>query len=120
EKRLLRRQKIMRYPLIMIDPVDTSIRVISRGQVGLLMGPYKAGKSMGFVHLAVAYMMQGLNVIYFTLEDTKEDVEDRLDASLSALPLTRLNEFPNRLRKSFYRFRELLRGRIKIIDMTDA
>lgn len=122
DKRNLRRGKYdgSRFPLMMMDPVDQAIRGVGRGHVGLLLGPYKSGKSLGLIHLAIAYPLQALNVLYFTLEDPKIDVEDRFDASVTALPIARLKDLPKKLKQRFLRTKELLRGRVRIVDGTDG
>ena len=122
ENRIARRNKFARtrYPMVMIDPIDQRVRVVSRGHIGMFLAPYKGMKSLGLLHIGLAYPMQALNVLYFTLEDPLTDVEDRFDAAITALPISRLKELPNRFRKKIGRIRELLRGRIRIIDGTDG
>ncbi len=122
EKRIDRRATTVatRFPMLFIDPIDQNIRTVGRGHVGLLLGPYKSMKSLGLIHLATIYPLQALNVLYFTLEDPKDDVEDRFDAAMTALPIARLNDLPRRLRNRFLRTKELLRARIKIVDGTDG
>jgi hypothetical protein len=122
EKRELRRQLAShhRFPYLMIDPLDEAIRAIGRKHLGLLLAPYKKGKSLGLRHIAVAYLQQGYNVIFVTLEDPLEQVEDGFDSMLSALPIKRLHELPRKLRKKFSRFKRMWKARLKIIDGTEG
>lgn len=123
EDRITRRQlwaEEKRYPLSLIDALDSKIKLIGRGCLGMFLAPPKAGKSLALVHLTMSYALQGLRVLHFTLEDPKETVEDRLDAALTGLPLNRLNKLPNRLRKRFKEIKHQMHGRIKLIDATEG
>jgi len=123
DKRILRRQ--MRneddlYPQLMIGPLDDRIKIIGRGHFGLFIGPYASGKSLFLLHTAHAYAFQGLNVLYITLEDPKDVLENRMDAAMTGIPMGKLHQLPNRLRRRFEEMRGLVRGRIKIVDATEG
>ncbi len=122
EKRLLRRGswRDKRYPLLMIDPLDDRIKAIAPGHIGLAVAPWKRGKSLFLLHIALAYALQNLNGLFFTLEDPKEDVEDRLDAAVTSLPISRLHELPKKVKKRFQRFKSIIRGRVKVVDATEG
>jgi replicative DNA helicase len=123
EKRILRRrlnQDTEKYPRLMIDPIDEEIRAIGRGHFAIFVGPYSSGKSLFLMHVAMAYAMQGLNVIYVTLEDPKDILENRMDASMGGIPMSKLNLLPNRLRHRFNNLKQMIRGRIKIVDATEG
>lgn len=123
EKRLLRRalqQRRTRFPVLLIDPLDRLIRIIARKHLGLILAPYKRGKTMLFVWLALAYVLQGLNVLHFTLEDPKEDVEDRFDAAITNLPISRLTDNEDLTRRRFHRFRKYAKTKLKVVDGTDG
>jgi hypothetical protein len=109
-----------RHPVFFIDPLDERIRSISRGHIGLLMAPYKGGKSLGLIHLAVAYCIQGYRVLYFTLEDPKDDVEDRFDSQIAQLPIKNLAKRGRILKERFKRFVTRVRGRIRVVDATEG
>lgn len=118
DRRMLRRES--RFPVFFIDPLDVKIRSISRGHIGLLLAPYKGGKSLGLIHLAVSHCIQRYNVLYITLEDPKEDVEDRFDAQITQLPIKRLNARRKIFRERFKRFRTVVKGRLRIVDATEG
>ena len=122
EQRIARRAKSAerKMPLLMIDPLDKKIQAIGRGHMGLVLAPYKAGKSLALSHIAAAYALQGYKGLYISLEDPKETVEDRFDASLTGIPLSKLNMLPNRLRKRFARVIKQMRGRLRIIDASEG
>lgn len=105
-------------PLIMIDDLDARTRMIGRGDLGLVVGLYKKGKSLLLGHIADAYAKQRLNVLYLTLEDPPEEVEDRMDASLAYMPIEKLDRLPKKLRRRFEKFSKRISGRIKIVDCT--
>jgi len=110
----------VRFPALLIDPLDRMIRIIARKHLGLILAPYKRGKTMLFIWLALAYVVQNLNVLHFTLEDPKEDIEDRFDAAITNLPMSRLTENPDRVRERFRRFRKYARTKLKVVDGTDG
>jgi hypothetical protein len=118
EKRIERRRLDVgnKFPRLLIDGLDSRIRVIGRGMTGMVLAPYAGGKGIALIHIAVAYALQGLNVLHISLEDPKTEVEDRLDACLSGLPMDRLGELPNKLRKRLLKVQEEMRGRIKLVD----
>lgn len=122
EERLHRRnmgRDKQRFPALLLPPIDQLVRAIAKGHLGVVIAPYKRGKSLMLLWIALAYAMQRLNVLFITLEDPKEDLEDRADACASNIALKELHNYPNRFRHNFRRFAALLRGRIRIVDGTD-
>lgn len=121
EDRIDRRrfQRQDRFPYLLIPEFDIHMRAIARGHLGLLIAPYKRGKSLGLIHIARAYTVQRLNVLYITLEDPLLDVEDRFDAGITHLPIKNIGQLPKTFRKRFNQFRRHLRSRIKIVDGTE-
>jgi len=109
-----------RFPMLMIEPLDMLVKAIGRGHFGIVIAPYKRGKSLMLIHIAVAYVLQRLNVLYITLEDPVEDVEDRFDANVSQLPIGKLANMPKTFRERFERFSRLIRTRLQIVDRTEA
>lgn len=109
-----------RYPCFMIEPLDAQVRGIARGHLGCILAPYKRGKSLFLIHLTIAYILQRLNVLYITLEDPKEDVEDRFDAAISGLPVREIGDFPKTLQNRFERFRRMASGRFRVHDGTES
>src|SRR5678815_5610764 len=109
-----------KYPQICIDPLDTKIKMIGRGQFGIFIGSYNSGKGLALIHVATAYLLQGLNVMHISLEDPLDMVENRFDASLTGIPLNKLNKLPRRLKKRFLRMKRTIRGKLRIIDGTEG
>jgi replicative DNA helicase len=121
EDRIVRRTRETNQsrPFLLIDGLDSKTKLVGRGDLGLLIAPAKAGKSVGLAHISTAYARQRLNVMHVSLEDPKDEVEDRFDASWTGIPITELNKLPNKLRNRFKRFARSLDHRIELIDGTD-
>ncbi len=121
EARIERRSKTgQRIPMFLIDPLDKKIRGLGRGRLGFWLAPPGGGKGLSLCHMTTSYALQGYNALHITLEDPIELVEDRLDASMSGLPLHKLDKLPNHLRKRFDHLRQEVRGRIKIVEHLDG
>jgi replicative DNA helicase len=123
EERIARRENKTsshKYPYFLIDPLDELIKGPGRGHVALFLAYLGMGKSVALNWMATSYVLQGLNVLYFTLEDPLEEVENRFDAMISMIATSELIERAPRLRIRFARFLKMLRTRIRIIDGTDG
>jgi hypothetical protein len=110
--------KRRRAPLTFIEPLDVMVQGPAPGQVGLVIAPYKRGKSQFLCWIDVAYARQRLNVIHFTLEDPKYVVEDRLDSIVTHIPIKSLTNYPAVFRRRFDRFRAMTKANIQIVDGT--
>ena len=55
---------------------------VSRKTLSVLLAGTGAGKSLGMCHLAGAYLAQGYNALYITLEMSEEKIAERNDANL--------------------------------------
>lgn len=108
-----------RFPFLLIPEFDDQCRAIARGHLGLILAPYKRGKSLMLIHIARAYVLQRLNVLYITLEDPKQDVEDRFDASITQLPIQDLSHMSRRFKDRFKQFKRLLRAKLRVADGTE-
>jgi hypothetical protein len=124
ETRIARRltdTKRVRSPWTFIDPLDSILhRTVGPGQLGLILAPYKRGKSSMLLWLASALAYQRYNVLFITLEDTKDVVEDRLDSIISAIPLKSLTGKPKTLRRKFERYKNFVQAQIEIYDGTSG
>jgi len=125
KKRALRRadeQRKHRRPFLLIDEIDRMYPTgfIGRGMLGVILGYLKAGKSLALDWVTLSLAWQGMNVLHFALEDPANEVEDRLDAAITHLPINRLGMTPIKLRKRFERMRHTMHGRLKVIDGTEG
>lgn len=108
-----------RVPVLMIDPLDILVQSIGRGHLGLWLAPYKAGKSLALIHTAVALLFQSYNVLFVTLEDPIDDVEDRFDACVTEMLISDLGIEGKLIKSRFGRFKEKLTTGLRIIDGTE-
>lgn len=120
EQRILRRfrNEEQDLPYLFIEPFDMNVNTAPRGQISVALAKYGTGKSVFMAHIAHAYAMQGLNVLFFTLEDPVLMVENRMDAALTDIPLIKLTSSSGELRKRFWEEWSIVRGKIKIVDAT--
>tara|TARA_R110002073_G_scaffold15351_1_gene60734 strand:- start:1121 stop:2491 length:1371 start_codon:yes stop_codon:yes gene_type:complete len=66
---------------------------LGRGELGVVIAPTGAGKSMALVHLATQALRAGKTVVYYTLELEDTVVASRFDSCLTGIPLNNLLEF---------------------------
>jgi hypothetical protein len=103
-------------PWTFIDPLDSLICTIGPQQLGLIIAPYKRGKSLMLLWLAVALRLQRMHVLHVSLEDPQKTVEDRLDAIVTRIPVKRLGEFPEHAARRLERFRNMVHTGIALYD----
>lgn len=120
EQRIKRRslEVGLKLPYLLIESFDTNVKMCPRGQIAVALAKYGVGKSNFMVHIAKAFALQGLNVLFFTLEDPVTIVENRLDASITNLSLEKLSLLPNKLRKRFEAEWAKYKANIHIVNAT--
>jgi len=64
---------------------------IGKGELGVVVAPTGAGKSMALVHLGAQAIKSGLNVVHYTLELQETVVGSRYDSCLTQVPLNSLH-----------------------------
>lgn len=87
-----------RYEIKARDAVSTGWKVLDgmtqgglgSGELGVVIAPTGAGKSMVLVHLGAAALKQGKTVVHYTLELDDKTIGRRYDASLTGIPLDSL------------------------------
>lgn len=67
---------------------------LSKKTVFLIMAAPNAGKSLTMCSFASAFLSQGKNVLYITLEMAEEKIAQRIDANLLNVNITELNKLP--------------------------
>ena len=70
---------------------------LGRNELGVVIAPTGAGKSMVLVHLGVQALREGKNVIHYTLELQDTVVANRYDSCLTGLPLTEIKSFKDEI-----------------------
>jgi replicative DNA helicase len=61
-----------------------------KGELGVVVAPTGAGKSMALVHLGAAALQLGYNVVHYTLELQDTVVAQRYDSCITGIPLVEL------------------------------
>lgn len=81
----------------------------------LLSSQTGAGKSLCMGHMAAANMMQGLNVLYITMEMAQQEIAKRIDANLMNLTLDELQAAPKDVfMKKAQRVKDKVKGKLII------
>ena len=88
----------LRYEIKARNPVGTGWEKVDNlmksglgsGELGVVIAPTGAGKSMALAHLGCAALRAGLNVLHYTLELSESVTGQRYDSCLSAVPLSAL------------------------------
>jgi replicative DNA helicase len=70
-----------------------------KGELGVVIAPTGAGKSMALVHLGAAALKQGKTVVHYTLELADTVVAGRYDSCLTKYPLSNLFDFKDDIYK---------------------
>ena len=79
------------------------------------------GKSLFMCHLSSAYLLQGLNVLYITLEMAEERIAERIDANLLDVTMEDLHDMPHQLYQGkITKLREKTQGQLIIKEYPTA
>jgi len=89
-----------RYEIKARSPVSTgwdkidqiTKKGIGTGELGVVIAPTGAGKSMALAHLGATAVKNGLSVVHYTLELSEAITGQRYDSCISGIPLTQLFE----------------------------
>jgi len=89
-----------RFELKARNPISTGWELIDniskgglgRGELGVVIAPTGAGKSMALVHLGAMALQAGLNVVHYTLELQDKVVALRYDSCITGISLTDVKE----------------------------
>jgi len=83
--------------------MDTiSNKGLGRGELGVVIAPTGAGKSMVLVHLGAQALLQGRDVVHYTLELSDTTIASRYDSCITGVPL-----------KDLFSFKELIFDKIE-------
>lgn len=66
---------------------------LGRGELGVVIAPTGAGKSMALVHLGAQAIKEGKNVVYYTLELLDSVVASRFDSCITGVQLQDLHTY---------------------------
>ena len=84
-----------RFELVARDPISTGWKIIDKlckgglgnGELGVVIAPTGAGKSMALVHLGAQAIKAGRSVVHYTLELADVIVATRYDSCITGIPL---------------------------------
>ena len=87
-----------RFEIKARDPVTTGWKVVDNlikgglgnGELGVVIAPTGAGKSMALVHLGAQAVKEGKTVVHYTLELADTIVASRYDSCITGIPLQEL------------------------------
>lgn len=68
-----------------------------RKELSILMGGPKSGKSIGLQHFAINAQREGYNVLFITLENSKDVTLDRMDANICDIAVKELGTNPTKV-----------------------
>jgi replicative DNA helicase len=80
----------------------------TRGELAVLLGPAKRGKSFGLANFALGAVLAGYNVLFVTLENSVEITTNRMEAFLSRVETKKLNLHIDEVKK---KVRDRLEGK---------
>ena len=69
---------------------------LGKGELGVVIAPTGAGKSMALVHIGAQAVKAGKTVVYYTLELQDTVVGGRFDSCLTGLPSTNSSPSKNK------------------------
>jgi len=91
------------------NPVSTGWELIDdickgglgQKELGVVIAPTGAGKSMALVHLGTQALLEGKTVVHYTLELQDTVVASRYDSCLTKIPLQNLTSFKEQIYEEF-------------------
>lgn len=87
-----------------------------RKELSCLMGPAKSGKSMGLGDFARNASLAGYNVLYDSLEVSKEIISERLDAANADTLMRELHKDPDAVERAIQKLQTTSTGAFKLRD----
>jgi replicative DNA helicase len=97
-----------------IRPLDAKIQGLCSGEYGTLLAGTNVGKTVFLCNIAKAALFQRKRVLYVTLEISKEEVANRIDAMVSSIPLRDLRDDPGKFAKRVKALKDYFKGSLKI------
>jgi replicative DNA helicase len=94
---------------------------IGRKEIGTFLGDSATGKSFLLNHVAVQNVLSGWNVLYVTLENSSEVVQDRLDAAFTQIRMRNLlSESHSKTLVKLRELRDSYKSRLKIMEFEEG
>ena len=95
QARIDRRQSDEKERFLMLIPeLDRVIGGLGRGELGVFLSQRSSiGKTTALVHVAKSTVFQGYKVLIYTLEESEEDYQDRIDQCVAGLLKRELTDY---------------------------
>ncbi len=105
--------KVQRIPFD-IDYLNKITRGgVERKSLNILLGGTGVGKTLVMCHMASANLMQGLNVLYITMEMSEKKISQRIECNLMDITVDDLEILPNDLYiKKINKLKEKTKGKL--------
>lgn len=84
------------------------------GEFGMVIGRTGVGKSKFLVNLAATNVLNGFNVLYYTLEMTQGQIEDRFDSWFSSLSPDEIINNPELFRTKMVPWKDKIKDKLRI------
>jgi len=85
--------------------IDSIIRGgLGKRELGVIVAPTGAGKSMALVHIGAQALKQGKTVVHYTLELADTTVGNRYDSCLTGIPLQELHNYKDKVLEEIKKF----------------
>lgn len=103
-----RLSKDFRKPISIMEDLDDLIGGgVSPGEIAVVIAPPGGGKSMALVKFGATALLDGKNVVYYTLELSEEVVGQRFDACITNIKLNHVWEYPEYIKEQLEGVAEL-------------
>jgi len=94
---------------------------VPRKTLNIILAGTNVGKSLAMCHFATANLIQGLNVLYITMEMAEEKIAERIDANLLNITIPDLTVLPRDLyERKISKLRENTQGKLIIKEYPTA
>jgi replicative DNA helicase len=89
---------------------------VARKKLCVLSGPYNIGKTTLLVFIAKAAILQNRKVVFITMEETKEEIANRFDASFTGISINDLSDVPDKFYNKMIRMSEEYHDSLRILE----
>lgn len=110
-----------RFPFDLSKFNDITKGGVPKKTLNVILAGTGVGKSLAMCHFGAAYLAQGKNVLYITLEMAEERIAERIDANLFDVPIDQLAVLPkDTFDKKVQKISEKTKGKLIIKEYPTA
>ena len=122
---ILSRQQSLRKQLEIDNSISTLIPGldevlrggVKRKKLCIVSGVYGIGKTTVLTFLGKSALIQGNDVLFITMEETKEEIANRFDASLTGISVNKLPNFPRKFFNRIIKISNELGNSLRIVEV---